>query len=146
MNFTLTDAVMVAVISACISFGAKLIDGYIARRKWPTEKRLTEADAAARLTGAAAGFVDDLREQLRDQQKRIREFEEYNRENDRTIKAQDQRIEQLIHDQLWAQQQIQKLEIANRQLKRDNTALSEEVGRLRRILTEAGIKNGHTNG
>lgn len=139
INWTLTDAIAVAIISAIVALVTRLLNGYVAGRKWPTEKRASEADVAVRLTGAAANFIDDLREQLKDQLGRIKELEASDKAKDRTIKEQDTRIEQLITDILHAQQQMRKLEEENRRLRQHDVEQSAQIRRLRLIVRQAGL-------
>jgi len=126
---------LTAALSALLGTG---VSAFIAWRKWPTERSLTEADAAAKLTGAAASFIDDLREQIRDHLNLIRELQASDKAKDRTIKEQDERIDQLITDQLWAQQQMRRLEEENKRMRERDAEMLVEIRKLRLALKQAG--------
>jgi len=139
INWTLTDAVLIAIISALVALITTLLNGYVARRKWPTEKRATESDAAGQFTASVTGFIKELRAQINDQLGRIQELEASDKAKDKTIKEQDVRIEQLIVDILLAQQQMRKLEEENRHLRQHGAGLQAQIRTLRLILKQAGL-------
>ena len=143
----MTEPILVALVAALAGVFGSLVTAFVAWRKWPTEQALSKADLAARLTDAAAEFIDDLRQQIKDQAERIHGLEENQKARNRVIEEQDKRIKQLVDDILWAQNQVHKLEIENKALKQRDRDLQMQIRKLRLIIQQAGLaENGKPMG
>lgn len=154
MNFTLTDAVLVALISAVITLAGRLLDGYVARRRWPTERKVAEADMAGVIAAAASQLADDQRESIRAQREEIGELKNQLRVTDGDMARYRQDLEQLtarIHkvdqerDRL--QNELKQLRAENVELKKRDAVLTSRIRHLEKIIKLAGLDtNGEDNG
>ena len=111
------------LLTAIVGAVSALIGAFIAVRKFPIERKQTEATTAATLTGAAGGLVDDLWAELERLRQRVDTYEaailtlqERDREKERQIADFEERLS-------LAQARIKELETQNKALQQENEEL-----------------------
>ena len=125
----LQPEVIIAIISAVTAVTATFVTAFIAWRKWPTEQRIAQIDAATKITTSAAAFVDDLAARIAVMTDQVDKLEKENRERGADLAC-------LRVDLVQALERIRKLTQRVKELERENTELHNCIDDLERENTK----------